>query len=112
MAFEFTIDPVARIRLSKTGFDPASIPYEYCCSCDLCGWQVFRTVAHIDRYGFPARYQMCEGCGLVFQNPRPTAKGYVEFYEKWYRPWLRHSKDSLRMQKHYYRIRECMQPSW
>jgi len=86
MAFEFTIDPVSRIRLSKTGFDPTSIPHEYCCSCDLCGWQVFRTVSHIDRYGFPARYQMCEGCGLVFQNPRPTAKGYAEFYEKWYRP--------------------------
>jgi SAM-dependent methyltransferase len=31
-------------------------------------------------------YQMCEGCGLVFQNPRPTAEGYAEFYAKWYRP--------------------------
>jgi ubiquinone/menaquinone biosynthesis C-methylase UbiE len=28
---------------------------------------------------------MCEGCGLVFQNPRPTATGYAEFYDKWYR---------------------------
>lgn len=86
MAFQFTMDQAARIRLSKTGFDPASIPHEYCCSCDLCGWQVFRTVSHIDRYGFPASYQMCEGCGLVFQNPRPTAEGYAEFYAKWYRP--------------------------
>jgi SAM-dependent methyltransferase len=29
---------------------------------------------------------MCEGCGLVFQNPRPTAEGYAEFYARWYRP--------------------------
>jgi ubiquinone/menaquinone biosynthesis C-methylase UbiE len=31
---------------------------------------------------------MCESCGLVFQNPRPTAEGYAEFYAKWYRPLI------------------------
>jgi ubiquinone/menaquinone biosynthesis C-methylase UbiE len=86
MPFEFRMDPAARSRLAMTGFAPDSLPYEYCESCDLCGWRVFRTISHTDRYGFEATYQMCEGCGLVFQNPHPTPEGYALFYEKWYRP--------------------------
>jgi SAM-dependent methyltransferase len=86
MPFDFSIDPKARTRLLKLGFDPASLPHEYKLACDLCEQQVFRTISHTDRYGFAATYQMCESCGLVFQNPRPTAEGYAEFYAKWYRP--------------------------
>ena len=86
MPFEFKMDAAARNRLAQTGFAPDSLPYEYCESCDLCGWRVFRTISHTDRYGFEATYQMCEGCGLVVQNPHPTPEGYALFYEKWYRP--------------------------
>ncbi|MGQ0810215.1 MAG: methyltransferase domain-containing protein [Nitrospiraceae bacterium] len=86
MPLEFTMDSAARLRLAQTGFDLTSLPHEYCYACDLCSWQVFRTISHIDRYGFASTYQMCEGCGLVFQNPRPTAEGYAELYAKWYRP--------------------------
>jgi SAM-dependent methyltransferase len=85
MPLEFVMESGTRARLEKLGFDPASLPHEYCYACDLCECQVFRTISHTDRYGFAARYQMCEGCGLVFQNPRPTAAGYAEFYAKWYR---------------------------
>ena len=86
MPFEFSIDAAARSRLVKLGFDPTALPHEYKLACDLCGQQVLRTIAHTDRYGFAGTYQMCESCGLVFQNPRPTAEGYAEFYAKWYRP--------------------------
>lgn len=86
MPLEFTLDPAARRRLAALGFNPGALPHEYRHSCDLCGWQVFRTISHTDRYGFPGSYQMCEGCGLVFQNPRPTTEGYEQFYAKWYRP--------------------------
>lgn len=86
MPLEFTLDSDARARLTKLGFDSASLPHDYCYACDLCGWQVFRTISHTDRYGFATIYQICEGCGLVFQNPRPTLEGYAEFYAKWYRP--------------------------
>jgi SAM-dependent methyltransferase len=86
MPFEFSIDPSAQSRLAKLGFIPSALPHEYKLVCDLCAQQVFRTIAHTDRYGFAATYQMCESCGLVFQNPRPTAEGYAEFYAKWYRP--------------------------
>ena len=102
MPLEFTLDPGARIRLAQLGFDPASLPHEYVFSCDLCGWQVFRIISHADRYGFPGTYQMCEGCGLVFQNPRPTTGGYEEFYAKWYRPLVaalfgrRHNEREMR----------------
>jgi len=86
MPLEFVLDQSSRARLARLGFDPAALPHEYPLSCDLCGWQVFRTISHTDRYGFAGTYQMCEGCGLVFQNPRPTTEGYEEFYAKWYRP--------------------------
>lgn len=86
MAFAFQMDAAARARLESLGFDPASLPHAYRESCDLCGWKVFRTVSHIDRYGFDETYQMCEGCGLVFLNPHPTAEGYGELYANWYRP--------------------------
>lgn len=86
MPFEFKMDSAARRRLAATGFAPDSLPHEYYESCDLCQWHVFRTISHTDRYGFEGTYQMCEGCGLVFQNPHPTAGGYALFYEKWYRP--------------------------
>lgn len=85
MPLEFTLESDARTRLDKLGFDPAALPHEYCYTCDLCECQVFRTISHTDRYAFSVTYQMCEGCGLVFQNPRPTAAGYAEFYPKWYR---------------------------
>ncbi len=86
MPLQFTLNADARTRLERLGFDPAALPHECRYSCDLCGWQVFRTIARNDRYGFPGSYQLCEGCGLVFQNPCPTAQGYEAFYAKWYRP--------------------------
>jgi hypothetical protein len=86
MPFAFTMDSAARARIVELGFDPATVPYEWISCCDLCGWKVFRTISHVDRYRFAGIYQMCEGCGLIFQNPHPTAEGYTEFDAKWYRP--------------------------
>lgn len=88
MAFAFQLDGSVRARLGSLGFSPGSLPHEYRESCDLCGWKVFRTISHIDRYGFDETYQMCEGCGLVFLNPHPTADGYADLYTNWYRPLI------------------------
>lgn len=88
MASKFIMDPAARSRLAALGFDLASLPHKYDECCDLCRWGVFRTISHTDRYGFDTRYQMCEGCGLVFLNPHPTAEGYAEIYARWYRPFV------------------------
>jgi len=113
MPLEFTLDQAARLRLAKLGFDPAALPHQYRCSCDLCGWQVFRTIAHTDRYGFPGKYQLCEGCGLVFQNPCPTPQGYEEFYAKWYRPLVAalhgqpHDEDAMQAVENAY-VRKLM----
>lgn len=85
-ALAFQIDADRRDRLAALDFDPSRLSREYFTACDLCGWKVFRTVSRMDRYGFPGTYQICEGCGLVFQNPHPTARAYAEFYQKWYRP--------------------------
>lgn len=86
MPLHFQIDADRRDRLAALDFDPSRLSREYFTACDLCGWKVFRTVSRMDRYGFPGTYQICEGCGLVFQNPHPTARAYAEFYQKWYRP--------------------------
>jgi SAM-dependent methyltransferase len=88
MALHFQIDSDRRKRLTSLDFDPTVLSREYFTACDLCRWEVFRTISHIDRYGFAGTYQICEGCGLVFQNPHPTAQAYAEFYEKWYRPLI------------------------
>ena len=85
MPFDFKMEAAARQRLAATGFNPTTLPHETIRACDLCEWTVFRTIAHVDRYGFEGRYQMCEGCGLVFQNPHPTGEGYGRFYANWYR---------------------------
>lgn len=88
MALEFTLDEVTNNRINALGFVPSVLPQEYFKRCDLCGWKIFRTISHVDRYGFPGTYQMCEGCGLVFQNPHPSNEGYAEFYRNWYRPLI------------------------
>jgi SAM-dependent methyltransferase len=88
MALHFQIDADRRDRLAAVGFDPSKLSQEYFAACDLCGWKVFRTISRVDRYGFPGIYQMCEGCGLIFQNPHPTKEAYAEFYQKWYRPLI------------------------
>ena len=108
MPLQSTLDPAAQTRLVQLGFDPADLAHEYSQSCDLCGWQTFRIISHTDRYGFAGVYQMCEGCGLVFQNPRPTTQGYEEFYARWYRPLVAawkgrpHDDESARPQERSY----------
>jgi SAM-dependent methyltransferase len=86
MGLHFRIGAERRDRLATLEFDPSRLSREYFTECDLCGWKVFRTISRIDRYGFAGTYQICEGCGLVFQNPHPTPRAYAEFYQKWYRP--------------------------
>ena len=88
MPIDFLLDPQRIRRIQDLEFKPSQLPHEFSSECDLCSGKVFRTIAHQDRYGFSGIYQLCENCGLVFQNPHPTGKAYEEFYAKWYRPLL------------------------
>lgn len=67
-------------------FDYASQFKERVTRCNLCGGSTFTTIAHSDRYGFPVKADGCNGCGLVFLNPRMSRDGYTRFYEDAYRP--------------------------
>ncbi|MBM3877673.1 MAG: class I SAM-dependent methyltransferase [Verrucomicrobia bacterium] len=52
--------------------------------CDLCGsgaWQVF---ASRGRGGMKLSTVICQECGLVYTNPRPTERENSEFYHKRY----------------------------
>lgn len=64
------------------------LPHEQIDQCDYCDSATFQTISDKDRYGFKSRYVMCESCGLIFQNPVPTAEGYNKFYAEYYRPLL------------------------
>lgn len=73
-------------RIEALGYDYASQPVRLRSACNLCGGERFVTIAHRDRYGFPARADGCLRCGLVFLNPVMTADAYADFYQRVYRP--------------------------
>lgn len=73
-------------RLAALGLDLSGLPLERVAACNLCGEERFVQIARRDRYGVPVRTVLCEACGLVFLNPRPTAEGYRDFYAHHYRP--------------------------
>jgi SAM-dependent methyltransferase len=75
-----------RQRIAALAYDYASQPVERIARCNLCAGDRFATLAHRDRYGYPATADACLRCGLVFLNPVMTASAYAEFYRGVYRP--------------------------
>jgi len=73
-------------RIAALGYDYAAKPVRRTLRCNLCGADRFVTLAHRDRYGYPATADGCLRCGLVFLNPVMTAEAYSEFYTDVYRP--------------------------
>ena len=73
-------------RIAALGYDYAAQPVQLRGQCNLCGFDRFVTIAHRDRYGYPARADGCLRCGLVFLNPVMTADAYGRFYTDVYRP--------------------------
>lgn len=61
-------------------FDYVAQPQEAVTNCDLCGGRSFSPYAFNDRYLLPVASVMCQGCGLLFLNPRMTAEAYAKFY--------------------------------
>ncbi|RMH18954.1 MAG: class I SAM-dependent methyltransferase [Acidobacteria bacterium] len=55
-------------------------------ACNLCGGRRFTAVSRSDRYALEVTTVLCEGCGLVFLDPRPSAAAYRRFYRDAYRP--------------------------
>lgn len=81
-----TIPPERKQRIEALGFDYAAQPRERIDACNLCHGTRFVTLTHRDRYGYPATASGCARCGLVFLNPRMTARTYGRFYDGIYRP--------------------------
>ncbi len=61
-------------------------------ACDLCGSETSSpALSGPDRVSWLAgefTLVRCRDCGLLYQNPRPTAKGIVRFYEGEYHPYI------------------------
>jgi SAM-dependent methyltransferase len=73
-------------RIEALGYDYAAQPKQVRSRCNLCAFDRFVTLAHGDRYGYPARADGCLRCGLVFLNPVMTPDAYTRFYLDVYRP--------------------------
>lgn len=74
------------MRIAALGWDYAACELEPVAACNLCGETRTVEVSRRDRYGFPARCQVCSRCGLAWLSPRLTSAGYTEFYRSVYRP--------------------------
>ena len=75
-----------RERIAALDFAYTAQPRETLTHCNLCGGTRFVVLTHRDRYGYAARADACQRCGLVFLNPRMTAAAYGRFYDGVYRP--------------------------
>ena len=53
--------------------------------CEVCQGTHFTTLATTDRDGKALGTVICEGCGLVFTNPRPTPEAVKAYYKDAYR---------------------------
>ncbi len=73
-------------RIQKLGYDFAAQPKEHSGRCNLSGATDLITITHVDRYGYPARADLCRSSGLVFLNPVMTQAAYTDFYIHTYRP--------------------------
>lgn len=73
-------------RVAALGYDYASRRMERVTRCALCDGERHVELARRDRYGFPARLQVCAGCGLGFLSPRLVPEEYSHFYDGVYRP--------------------------
>ena len=52
--------------------------------CDLCGSAEYRVFARRGRHGSRLTTVICEGCGLVYTNPRPSDEENADFYHDAY----------------------------
>jgi len=53
--------------------------------CNLCQGTEAELVGVKDRHGKPLRSLLCQGCGLVFSDPRPEESAEQDYYREHYR---------------------------
>ncbi len=74
-------------RIAALSYDYAAQAQERPAGCNLCGAHGQAVeVATRDRYGYPATFVVCRGCGLGYLCPRLSAAQYAHFYSEIYRP--------------------------
>ena len=59
--------------------------------CELCLGTHFTVVGLRDRAGKQLRTVVCEGCGLVFSDPRPSTAHIDDYYREHYRVAYKHA---------------------
>jgi 2-polyprenyl-3-methyl-5-hydroxy-6-metoxy-1,4-benzoquinol methylase len=53
--------------------------------CNLCGGAEYEVIGRRDRDGRPLQTVMCQACGLVWTNPRPSGADLDRYYATLYR---------------------------
>ncbi len=69
--------------------------------CDLCGSAAHLVFARRGRHGSPLTTVICEGCGLVYTNPRVSEKENAEYYHTSY--WGEYKDQSVPDEKFFRR---------
>jgi SAM-dependent methyltransferase len=54
-------------------------------ACSLCQGAAHTVVSEMDRHGRPLRTVVCEGCGLITNDPIPSDEELIAFYRSHYR---------------------------
>lgn len=67
---------------TTTAADSATLALTH---CEVCQGTHFTLLADRDREGKPLSTVLCEGCGLVFTNPRPAPEAVKAYYRDAYR---------------------------
>lgn len=74
-------------QIAALGYDYGTHATQRPAECNLCGARGHAVeVATRDRYGYPATFVVCRGCGLGYLCPRLSATQYAHFYSEIYRP--------------------------
>ncbi|MGH3999055.1 MAG: class I SAM-dependent methyltransferase [Pseudonocardiaceae bacterium] len=74
-------------RIAALSYDYAAQAQERPAACNLCAARGQAVEAATrDRYGYPATFVVCRGCGLGYLCPRLSATQYAYFYSEIYRP--------------------------
>ncbi len=70
-------------------------------ACNLCGNRTAERVGTTDRDGQPLQTVLCQSCGLVWTDPRPSSDQNRKFYAEQYR--LQYKSTHVPKRKHVYR---------
>lgn len=77
--------------------------------CPVCGSKEYAVLYESGDYEYdlPGTFYIscCKGCGLIYQNPRPTLAEILRYYPEWYEPYNTFGPKIIRSIRHHLLVR-------